>query len=100
MPYDGRMKNETAGQAVKALVDNAAVGARVMDVRKRLGLSRYAVCKAIDINNVALRRLENGKGFCGIPTLVSLANVYKCSTDWILGLSTDGAPKRLSAATP
>jgi transcriptional regulator with XRE-family HTH domain len=89
------MKNEAAIQEVKPSVDCAAVGARVMDVRKRLGLSQYSVCKTIGINHGALRRFEEGRGFCSVPTLVDLAKVYQCSTDWILGLSTDGAPKGL-----
>lgn len=85
------MKNSKTA-SVKTFVDHKAIGARLRAVREGFGFSRHRVCNLLVLSQTAVRRIEDGAGGCSTETLVGLASIYGCTTDWILGLSDEGGP--------
>jgi transcriptional regulator with XRE-family HTH domain len=68
-----------------------AVGARIQERRKALGIQQGELADRIGILASELSDLERGLRNCGIGRLRAIAVALKCSTDWLLLIP--GAPK-------
>jgi transcriptional regulator with XRE-family HTH domain len=68
-------------------------GEALKSMRTELNLSRAKVCKVVDISDETLYQLEtNIQTNPTANTIISLAEFYDCSSDYLLGLSD--SPKR------
>jgi len=65
---------------------------RLKQLRQASGLSQIQVSAAIGISGRAYQYFEYGQQEPSIAILVKLANYFKVSADYLLGLSDD--PKR------
>ncbi len=59
---------------------------KLASIRKKLGFSQTDICNRLDISIKTLYNYENGN--CPIPSniLIELSKIYKCSTDYMLGI--------------
>lgn len=59
---------------------------RLNERREALGLTKTALAQHVGISKVSIREFEIGRKVPTVDTLVALATVLECSTDWLLGL--------------
>lgn len=59
-----------------ASLDLAAIGQKLRDARKTVGLTQEQVAAVLDINQVQLSYFENGKREINLSLLEKLANLY------------------------
>ena len=64
--------------------------------RQELGLSRKIVADNIGISASTLADYENGYGEPSLKALMKLATLYKCSTDYLLGIEKDSPQKSIN----
>lgn len=57
--------------------------------RIRLGMSQSELAGKLGVNRVTVARWEIGAAKPEINSVVTLANIFNCSTDYILGLSEE-----------
>lgn len=62
--------------------------AKLKELRERIGLTRTEIAKIIGIDRSQYGHYENDYVTIPIKHLISLANYYKVSIDYILGLNT------------
>ena len=67
---------------------------RFSEVRKNLGLTQEKVADQLKIAKNTLSQWENEKREPDIKTLKSLANIYNCSVDYLLGCNEGKQEKR------
>lgn len=88
----GKMKNMTQSER------SVLIGKRLKELRVEARLKKIEVIEYLDISNSAYRYYEcdtefstNHKRNLGITirNLIKLAELFKCSTDYILGLSDE-----------
>ena len=60
---------------------------RLNERREALGLTKTALAQHVGISKVSIREFEIGRKVPTVDTLVALAAVLDCSTDWLLGLA-------------
>lgn len=65
------------------------LGERLQKQRQNLKLSQKEVATAIGISPSIMSNYENGERTPSIENLMALANLYHCSTDYLLGLEKD-----------
>ena len=65
------------------------LGQRLKSQRQLLKLSQKEVANAIGVSPAVVSNYENGDRSPSIETLMSLASLYKCSTDYLLGISSE-----------
>lgn len=65
-------------------MENKAIGARIKQRRKELGLTQLQIYSNVGISSGNLSDIENGNKLPSTPTLISLSIVLNCSIDWIL----------------
>lgn len=58
---------------------------RLRDVRKKHGLTQAQVAEFLGITPNAYNQYENGKRDIPTDSLIALSELYKCSTDELLG---------------
>lgn len=68
---------------------------KLKEKRQELGLSRKVVSEIIGISASTLADYENGYGEPSLKSLMKLASLYKCSTDFLLGIEKKPAEKTL-----
>lgn len=60
---------------------------KLIDARKKSGLSQTQVAEALMITQQQLSRYEKGNNELPIRYLIQLCKLYKVSADWVLGIS-------------
>lgn len=68
-------------------MDYAAIGKRVLKIRKYLDLSQVEFSKRIGISLSFLGHIERGTRVMSIETLFRIAKAGGCSADYLLGLT-------------
>lgn len=68
---------------------------KLKEKRQELGLSRKVVSEIIGISASTLADYENGYGEPSLKSLMKLASLYKCSTDFLLGIEKKPPQKTL-----
>ncbi len=58
---------------------------KLRSLRERYGYSQRQVAKIIGVSPSVISSYETGERTPSIDVLLSLANIYKCSTDYLLG---------------
>ena len=67
---------------------------RIRDLREDADLTQSEVAKYLNIRQNTYSQYENGHRQIPIDALIALANYYKTSTDYILGLTDERKPYR------
>lgn len=62
---------------------------RLKSQRQLLRLSQKEVANAIGVSPAIISNYENGERTPSIEILMSLAGLYRCSTDYLLGIITE-----------
>lgn len=65
---------------------------RICDLREDHDLSQKAVAEFLNMQPNVYRRYERGQREIPVWALVKLAEFYRTSTDYIVGLTDDPAP--------
>lgn len=60
------------------------IGLRIKNRRKELRLTQTDIKSAVGISSGNISDIENGNRLPAASTLVQLAHILECSTDWIL----------------
>lgn len=68
---------------------------KLKEKRQELSLSRKVVSEIIGISASTLADYENGYGEPSLKSLMKLASLYKCSTDFLLGIEKKPPEKTL-----
>lgn len=64
-------------------------GVRVLEQRKKLGLSQGELGAMIGLTHKAISTIENGKRGTSFDNLIGLAYAFHVSTDYLLGITDD-----------
>lgn len=72
---------------------------KLKDLRTKLGYSQTFVAKQIKISPPIISSYESGTKSPSLESLVALAHLYKCSTDYLLGLTDITTRKTLQPFT-
>ena len=67
---------------------------RIRDLREDADLTQKQVAEYLKIRHNTYSQYENGQRQLPIPCLIALAEFYKTSTDYILGLTDNKKPLR------
>ena len=62
------------------------LGERLQQKRSNLKLSQKQVANAVGVNPSVISNYETGERTPSVEVLVKLANLYRCSSDYLLGL--------------
>lgn len=62
---------------------------KLKNQRQLLKLSQKEVANAIGVSPAVVSNYENGDRSPSIETLIALARLYKCSTDYLLGINSE-----------
>ena len=79
------------------------LGTRIKELRKEFGLSQVDLAARMEVTKQTISNWENGNIQPSIDMLVSLANVFNVTTDYLLGLddvprlSIEGLPMSFAA---
>ena len=71
------------------------IGNRLSKLRKELELTQQQVADEIKVSRPTIGKYETEKAYPDFQNLVALANLYNCSTDYLLGLID--TPRRISS---
>ena len=66
--------------------------ARLLQCRKSKGISQKVLANALGISDAAITMMEKGKRYPSFEILISLADYFDVSLDYLVGRSDD--PKR------
>ena len=67
---------------------------RIRDLREDRDLSQAEIAKVIKTTQQQYSKIELGKADINGEKLILLANFYRVSTDYILGITDDPTPSR------
>jgi transcriptional regulator with XRE-family HTH domain len=67
---------------------------RIRDLREDRDLSQAEIAKVIKTTQQQYSKIELGKADISGEKLILLANFYRVSTDYILGIADDPTPSR------
>jgi transcriptional regulator with XRE-family HTH domain len=65
-----------------------AIGARLRELRERLGITQEDAAHALSIPRTAITALEKGERAVAATELAKFARLYRSSSSWILGEET------------
>lgn len=65
-------------------LDNKAIGQRIRQERKKLGLSREEFAEIIGLSDYYVGQLERGERQMSLPVLVKVANCLHVSLDYLI----------------
>lgn len=68
----------------------SAIGGRIADLRREVGLTQGELAEKADISVVHLSNIELGKKTPGLSTFIRIAEALDVATDWILRANTPG----------
>ena len=71
-------------------VDYKALGAKIQQQRKQLGLAQATVAEKLDLSESFYGRVERGERVLSVETLVKVANFFDMSLDFLLLDSVQG----------
>lgn len=71
------------------------LGERLQEQRVRLKLSQKEVAITIGVSASVISNYESGERTPSVESLMALANLYRCSTDYLLGLEPSEKDKIL-----
>lgn len=60
---------------------------KLRDLRTNLGMTQADVAKVLGVTSPLISAYENAVKSPSLETLVALSKLYKCSTDYLLGLT-------------
>jgi len=66
--------------------DVAVIGARIRDLRRRLGMTQVDFAVSIGVARSHLTNAELGKAALGLDKMIAMAREYGASLDWLTGL--------------
>ena len=72
-------------------MDAKIIGENIKSVRKNNGKNQIAFASEIGITQSTLSSYESGNTLPSLEVLYAIADTFKVSTDWLLGLSTQGS---------
>lgn len=75
------------------------LGERLLASRINLKLSQKEVATAIRVSPSLISNYENGERSPSIESLMALANLYHCSTDYLLGLDKNQSGSTLDVSS-
>lgn len=64
------------------------VGAKIIEMRQKLGWSQARLAKALNVNTKSIKNWENEVSDPSLKNVVQLAKVFSVTTDYLLGLET------------
>lgn len=67
---------------------------RIKDLREDRNLTQKDISEYLHVKQNTYSQYENGQRQLPISCLIALAEFYKTSTDYILGLTDDISPRR------
>ncbi len=67
---------------------------RLRDMREDHDLTQTALAEKLEMHPIQYGRYERGARDIPTDALIKLAKLYKTSTDYLLGLTDDPAPRR------
>jgi transcriptional regulator with XRE-family HTH domain len=74
-------------------MQRTALGERIRQERRRVGLSQTALAQRIDISPTALNDIETGKTpDPRVSRIKAIADTLQVSTDYLVGLTDDSTP--------
>ncbi len=82
--------SEKGGKAMNRNCSPSAIGRRIADLRREVGLTQGELAEKADISVVHLSNIELGKKTPGLSTLIRIAEALDVATDWILRANTPG----------
>jgi transcriptional regulator with XRE-family HTH domain len=62
---------------------------RIGSERVRMKMTQSDLAKQLGVSSKAISQWETGQSACPAKRLVSLASIFDCSIDWLLGLTDD-----------
>ena len=65
------------------------IGENIKKLRNREGITQDELAKKLGVTNQAVSKWENGGGYPDLGYVVSIADFFKVTTDYLLGHSTD-----------
>lgn len=65
-------------------LDYRAIGKRMAERRKQLGLKQYQVCELLDVNYKYLSNLETGRSSPSLEMVIKLCEVLQTTPDYLL----------------
>lgn len=68
-------------------------GARVAMMRNAKEMTQAQLAEKLGLAQSNIARYENGNSFPSIENLVKLADIFDCTTDWLLGRTDSGGVK-------
>lgn len=82
--------------------DLSAFPTRLRQFRKEYGYRIHEVARMMDVSISTICAYENGTRMPQLPGLVKLAELYHCTTDYLLGMNdekpdTDGVTIKINA---
>lgn len=74
------------------------LGIRLQEQRQLLKLSQKDVAKAIDVSPSVVSNYESGERTPSVEKLMALARLYRCTTDYLLGLDKSSCSSYLDTS--
>lgn len=65
-------------------INNTAIGQRIREERKKLGLSREEFAEIIELSDYYVGQLERGERQMSLPVLVKISNCLHISLDYLI----------------
>ena len=75
------------------------LGERLQEQRQLLKLSQKEVAIALGVSPSIISNYESSERVPSVENLMSLAGLYRCSVDYLLGLEKNKKGKRLDVST-
>jgi transcriptional regulator with XRE-family HTH domain len=82
-PNDGQEVTRTSQLATNAPDDARALGGRIAEARKRLGINRSELSRRLDISPAAVAQWEGGTAQPASGNLRKLANILGVTFEWL-----------------
>lgn len=67
--------------------DNAAFGVKIIELRKESGLSQAKLAEMAGVTQQTLSRYEKGERQASLDFVITVADIFRVSADYLLGLS-------------
>ena len=75
------------------MINMSSFGKRLKEIRERMGISQRSFAKMLGLDPAQLFRYERGERVPTEPVIKQVAEKLKVSTDYLLGLTDDPAPR-------
>ena len=75
------------------MFDRETFGLKLLVLRRKRKLSQSEIAELLGVTATQISDMENGKSGTTLEKLVALARFFQVSTDYLLGLCEEPAPK-------